>query len=375
MTRREWLALAGAATGIRGTLGAAAAVAPTAPVAIARCASYDEDISRIMGTMFDQIGGLPKLVRNKTVTIKLNLTGSPALRVQGRPLGVTHYSHPKTVSAMAHLLGNAGAKRIRFVESCWASAGPLEEYMLDSGWNVRSLQKAAPNVEFENTNALGKGKRYSRLKVPGGGHIFPSYELNHAYEDTDVFVSMAKLKNHATCGITLAMKNSFGITPASIYGDDAGKDAPNESPTKGRVDVCHFGKRQPASCALPENDPASSRHPGYRMPRITADLAATRPIDIAFIDGIETIAGGEGPWIKGIRLVQPGVLLLGTNAVTTDTIGTALMGYNPRAPRGTAPFTDCDNTLLLAEALGVGTADPNKIEVVGLPLAEVRYKF
>ena len=34
----------------------------------------------------------------------------------------------------------AGAKRIRLVESAWATSGPLEEYLLDSGWNVRALQ-------------------------------------------------------------------------------------------------------------------------------------------------------------------------------------------------------------------------------------------
>jgi hypothetical protein len=211
--------------------------------------------------------------------------------------------------------------------------------------------------------------------VPGSGYIYPAYELNHAYEDTDVFVSMAKLKNHATCGVTLSMKNCFGNTPASIYGDDSGVDEPNESPTKGRVTVCHQGKRQPAKAALPEIDPSSSREPGYRMPRITADLAAARPIDIAFIDGVETIAGGEGPWIHGLRVIRPSVLILGTNGVTTDTIATAVMGYDPLAARGTAPFTDCDNTLLLAQAHGVGSADLKRIEVRGLPIAQARVSF
>lgn len=372
MTRRELLALTGAAAGIRAD---AAPAAPAAPVAVARCASYNEDIAPVLTTMFDQIGGLARLVRGKTVTVKLNLTGSPALRVGGRPLGVTHYTHPKTAAVLAHLMGNAGARRIRFVESCWATTGPLEEYLLDSGWNVRSLRSVAPNVEFENTNALGKGKRYSRLEVPGGGLIFPAYDLNHSYEDTDVFVSMAKLKNHATCGVTLAMKNIFGITPASIYGDDAGRDEPNESPGKGRVETCHLGKRPPARSAPQELDAASSREPGHRMPRITAELAAARPIHISFIDGIETIAGGEGPWNKGIRHVQPGLLVLGTNPVCTDTVATALMGYNPRAPRGTAPFQDCDNTLLLAESLGVGTADLKRIDVRGVPVGKAVYRF
>jgi uncharacterized protein (DUF362 family) len=369
MTRREWLALMGTAAGLR------AKDAPASPVAIARVPSYDEDLTAVMAKMFDQIGGLARLVRNRTVTVKLNLTGSPGLRFEGRPLGVTHYTHPKTAAAVAHLLGRAGARRIRFVESCWATAGPLEEYLLDSGWNVRSLQSAAPNVEFENTNALGKGKRYSRFKVPGGGLVFPAYDLNHAYEETDVLVSMAKLKNHDTCGVTLAMKNIFGITPASIYGDDAGTGEPNENPGKGRVETCHLGKRQPAASAPPEIDPASSREPGYRMPRITAELVAARPIGISFIDGIETVAGGEGPWIRGIRRVQPGVLILGTNPVCTDAVATAVMGYDPRAARGAAPFANCDNTLLLAESLGVGSADLKRIDVRGVPVAKAVFPF
>ncbi len=375
MTRREWLALAGAAAGIRGTSRATTVSAPTAPVSIARCRSYNEDIAAILKGMFDQLGGLAPLVRDKTVTVKLNLTGSPGLRFEGRPLGVTHYTHPKTAAAMAHLLGEAGARRVRFVESCWGTSGPMEEYLLDAGWNVRSLAKMAPRVEFENTNARGKGKRYVRFKTPGGGMVFPAYDLNQAYDETDVFVSMAKLKNHATTGVTLAMKNCFGITPASIYGDDAGVAEPNEHPSKGRGDVCHFGKRQPSRSAPAEIDPKSSRDPGYRVPRITAELVAARPIHISFIDGIETLAGGEGPWNQGIRYVKPGVLILGTNPVTTDAVATAVMGYDPRAPFGKKPFEACDNTLLLAESLGIGTADLNHIEVLGLSIQEARFPF
>src|SRR5262249_46909964 len=181
----------------------------------------------------------------------------------------------------------------------------------------------------------------------GGGFIFSAYEPNHAFKDPDVFVSMAKLKNHETCGVTLSMKNCFGNTPASIYGDDAKADEPNESPTKGRVNVCHYGKRQPAKSALSELDPASSREPGYRMPRIVTDLVSARPIDLAIIDGIESVAGGEGPWIKGLRLVQPSVVIAGTNPVCTDAVATAVMGYDPRAERDKKPFKTCDNTLLL----------------------------
>jgi uncharacterized protein (DUF362 family) len=279
------------------------------------------------------------------------------------------------LAAVVHILDQAGAKRIRLVESAWATSGPLEEYLLDSGWNVRALQALTPKLGFENTNALGTSKTYSRLAAKNGGFVFPAFDLNRAYEDTDVFMSMAKLKNHETCGVTLSMKNCFGITPASIYGDDAGKDEPNENPTKGRVAVCHEGKRQPSASAPAEKDPDSSRDPGYRMPRIVADLAAARPIDIAFIDGIETLTGGEGPWIRGIQSAAPGVLILGTNAVNTDTVATAVMGYDAQAARGTAPFVKCDNTLKLAESLGVGTTDLDRIEVVGTPIKDAVFKF
>jgi uncharacterized protein (DUF362 family) len=348
---------------------------PAAPVSIARCASYDEDLTARLAALFNQLGGIDGLVRNKTVTVKLNMTGSPGIRFQGRAPGVTHYVHPKLVGATAYLLGRAGARRIRFVESPWATAGPLEDVMLDSGWNVRALQSAAAGVEFENTNALGKGKAYSRFKVPGSPYMFPAYDLNRAYEDTDVFVSLAKLKNHATCGVTLSLKNCFGNAPASIYGDDAGVDAPNERPTSGREAVLHNGKRQPSRSAPAELHPNSSREPGYRVPRIVADLVAARPIHLAIIDGVESIAGGEGPWIKRIRIVKPGVLMAGLNPVSTDAVAAAVMGYSPRAIRGTAPFRTCDNTLLLAEAHGIGTTDLKRIDVRGLPIEQALYRY
>lgn len=371
MTRRDLLTALSVAPA-----AFAAKTPPTAPVALAKVAGYGEDLVPVLTRMFDQIGGAARLVKNKTVTVKVNLTGSPGLRFQGKALGLTHYTHPKTASAMAYVLSRAGAKRIRFVESAWATSGPLEEYLLDSGWNVRQLLAAAPGIEFENTNALGKGKQYHRFAVPGGGLVFPAYELNHAYAETDVVMSMAKLKNHATCGVTLAMKNMFGILPASLYGDDAGLKEPNENPTKGRLEVCHNGKRQPAAPALAEVNPQSDRSQFYRMPRIVAEVNAARPIDISFIDGIETMTGGEGPWIRGpLGVAKPGILVLGTNAVTTDTVGTAVMGYDPRAARGVAPFQNCDNCLLLAESLGIGTANLNNIEVAGERISTVRYQF
>ena len=377
MTRREWIAMISAAPTLQALHGAPdSPVAPVPPVAIAKCATYDEDVTGKMAAMFDQLGGLVKLVRNKTVTVKVNMTGPPGARFRGMELGRTHYTHPKVVGATAYLLGRAGAKRIRFVESAWATAGPLEDVILDAGWNVRALQSAAAGVEFENTNGLGKHKKYARFKFPARALMYPEYVMNQAYEETDVFVSLAKLKNHADCGVTLSLKNCFGCVPASIYGDDAGVDEPNEKPTRGRSDVVHFAKRQPARIAPPELHPNEGlKNAGYRVSRVVADLAVVRPIHLAIIDGVESTAGGEGPWIRGLRVVKPGVLIAGMNPVGTDAVATAVMGYDPRATRGTPPFRNADNTLLLAEAHGVGTADLKRIEVRGVSIAQALYRY
>ena len=356
-------------------LGFAAPGAPVAPVALAKCKTYSPaELISTLDRMFDQLGGLTRIVRGKTVAVKINLTGSPTYRVGYLPLGDTHYTNPHVIAAAVHLMERAGARRIRILESPWSSAYPLQETLLQADCDPRDIESAAPHVEFENTNFLGQGKKYSRLVVPFGGYLFPAYELNHSYNDCDVFVSMAKLKEHETTGITLSMKNCFGITPASIYGASAGIDDPDENPKGGRG-MLHSGKRQPSKIAPAEKDPNSPRQAGYRVPRAVVDLIAARPVDLQIVDGVRSISGGEGPWAPGIAPVQPGVLIAGTNPVATDSICMAVMGYDPMADRGTIPFETSDNMLRLAEEAGLGTRDLSRIEVVGSPIKDVVFDY
>ena len=376
-TRREWLirttsAVAGAC--LAGVRSGRATVAPTAPVAVARCRSYDAELLPTLSKVFDQLGGLGRIVKGKTVAIKINLTGMPSYRVGYLPLGDTHYTNPDVIAATVHLMARAGARRIRLLESPWSTADPVEEYLMQADWEPRDILSAAPNVEFVNTNWPGSGRKYSRLVVPFGGYVFPAFDLNQAYEDCDVFVSLAKMKEHATAGITLSMKNCFGITPATVYGSGAGEDEPSDLPKGGRIFI-HTGYRQPPKSAPSEKDPASPREDGYRVPRVVVDLVSARPIDLAIVEGVRTITGGEGPWIRGVAPASPGVIVAGTNPVTTDAVCMAVMGYDPKADRGKPPFETCDSTLRLAEEAGLGTRDMRRIEVVGTPVTEVMFDF
>jgi uncharacterized protein (DUF362 family) len=124
-----------------------------------------------------------------------------------------------------------------------------------------------------------------------------------------------------------------------------------------------------------ELHPDSPRDPGYRIPRIVSDLVRVRPIDLAIVDGVESIRGGEGAWNPGVQIVKPGVMLAGKNPVCVDAVSMAAMGYDPRAERGTKPFLRGDNTLKLCEAVGVGTTDLRRIEVAGLSVKEAFFDF
>ncbi len=355
------------------TIGSVAfgATAPSSTVAIARCRSYNPQVYESLSKMCDQIGGLAAIVKNKTVALKLNLTGNPTRFPVKADL--PYRNDPSTVLAMCQLMARAGATRIRLIESFFPAKQDMELWAR-YGLDVKAIDNCGTKVEWENTNNLGHGKKYVRLKVPWGGYIFPAYDLNHSFADCDAYVSMSKLKNHWIAGVTMTMKNNFGNTPCSLYGGDCGPSG-NEDPKQERGAVGHDGRTKPPVGVPQEVNPESPREYGYRVPRITVDLNGARPVDLSIVDGIETIRGGEGAWNPGVELVKPGLLLAGRNSVCVDAVCTAVMGYDPRAERGTKPFLRGDNTLKLAEAVGIGTADLSRIEVAGLSIREALYDF
>ena len=268
------------------------------------------------------------------------------------------------------VLDRAGAKRIRFLE-CTYQLGPFEPYLRDAGWDLNALAALKATVEYEDTRNLGKGTKYHEVKVPWGGSLFPAYHLNHSYVDCDVYVSLAKLKNHATAGVTMGIKNNFGITPPALYSHHE----PNEQATSARMALFHSGKERPADGLPQEVDPKSPRRPTYRVPRHTRRLdrhPANRPDDHRWDrDGLRRRGAVAAPsW----PLQKPGLLLAGRNPVCTDAVGTAVMGYDPMAAPATGPFPG-DNHLAMAAKLGLGTNNPKEIEVVGLSIKEALHPF
>ncbi len=382
-SRRRFLGLAASAplamaTGCGGSSDSPSTPSPSptpspgggsATVALTRCRSYGAAALDALRLSFDRLGGIGSLVNGRVVAVKVNFTGWPYRVLFGRPPGETYITHGDTALGLARLLSEAGARRIRFLESV-----PLFEpltYAADAaGWDVAALQ-AIPGVEFENTRNLGFGTAYARLTVPDGGRLFSHLEVNHSYRDTDVYVSLCKMKEHATAaGVTLSMKNSFGMTPNSLYGSEGvGEDRLGY---RGPIhDAAEGGMR-----LLPgEIAGRQDRAVGVRVPWTIVDENAARPIHLAIVDGITTIRGGEGWWNPSIGPIAPGVIVAGFDAVATDAVSMAVMGFDPRADDDTMPFETRLNHVTLAEQAGLGTADLSRIEVVGLTIEETRTPF
>jgi hypothetical protein len=196
-------------------------------------------------------------------------------------------------------------------------------------------------------------------------------------------VSLCKLKQHVLAGVTLSLKNLFGITPNALYGDQAGSEdaVGGRGPLHGYAPA--WGGRSASDIRLPglRLKPSEwSSDPGVRVPRIIADICAARPIHLAVIDGISTVSRGEGWWCndprRPMRLMKPGALIVGRDPVATDAAGLRVMGFkNPGARRGEEAFPDAENHLLLAEQAGLGASDLARIEMRGVPLDQAVCPF
>ena len=67
--------------------------------------------------------------------------------------------------AAAHLFAQAGARRIRILETFFPARQDMElwaRYQLD----INAINNVGCKVEWENAQNLGNAKQYARLKVP-----------------------------------------------------------------------------------------------------------------------------------------------------------------------------------------------------------------
>jgi uncharacterized protein (DUF362 family) len=384
LTRRDFLRGLGAAA-VLPSLSAVAgadsgaldgALPPRAPVGIALCNRYEmETVRRALGDLFDELGEVRRLVRRQHVTVKTNLVNTSAEDVAGVPLGLTVITHPVVAMAVGSLLTSYGARTVTFCDQL-PFRSPDREAFSGYGYDLRLFNQAMDGrARFHNTRNREPHRGYASVRVPGGGELATAWEVNRGYADTDVLVSLAKLKSHVSGGITGGLKNLFGIPPSSLYGEDLGEE-PDENAIGYRGTTMHSCVRQPLTSFTTFTGRSVEGDHGYNVPRFIVDLASAFPIQLTVIDGISTIQAAEGWWNGSmISITRPGLLLAGRNAVCTDSIAAGVMGFDPNAPDHAQPFVNGTNHLALARRRGLGENRLERIEVAGVPLERARFGF
>lgn len=382
LSRRDFLGgLAGIASAAAvGSLGAVAPggekSVPRAPVSLRLCKRYEFGMVReVLGRMLDEIGGVRRLVRNRHVLVKVNLVNSSEEDLGGMPLGLTVTVHPEVARALGSILVEYGARQVTFCDQL-PFREPDPQAFDGYGFRIDDFNRVMDGrARFVNTRNRGSFRDYAYVRVPGGGILASAWEINRTYVESDVLISLAKLKSHVSGGITGGMKNLYGVPPSSLYGDDLG-DRPDESAVGYRGDTMHNCSRRPLTSSTTFTGASVEGDHGFNVPRFIVDLASALPIDLTIIDGISTIQSAEGWWLGSmVTLTRPGLLIAGRNPVCTDAAAAAVMGFDPDAPDRSLPFVNGTNYLALARGLGMGENRLSRVEVGGIGLAAARHEF
>jgi len=172
------------------------------------------------------------------------------------------------------------------------------------------------------------------VQVPGGGLMFGQYTLPEAVVDADAFVSVQKAKNHAFMGVTLCLKNLFGLVT---------------QPPLGR--------------------PRHYFHHFVRLPYVLADLGQVVHPTLNVVDALVGQAGRE--WGGEARVCD--TLVAGDNVIATDAATTHLMGHDPLGDWPDPPYRRDRNPGRVAYENRLGTANLDDIDFVSevpAPMAE-----
>jgi uncharacterized protein (DUF362 family) len=199
-------------------------------------------------------------------------------------------------------------------------------YQVYSGAEKDSTTNITPVLkEFDVEYVNGNVGDVHMVPVPGGGSMFNQYPLHERAVSADAFISVAKLKNHAFMGVTMCLKNLFGLTPTQPLGR-----------------------------------PRFYYHHLVRMPYMLADLGRVYNPTLNVIDGLVGQAGEE--WGKGDNPRICNTLIAGDQVIATDAVGAHLMGFDPASDWLTSPFHRDRNALLSAAESGFGTVKLDEID-------------
>lgn len=274
--RREFLiATAGLGAAVAGCYDLGNERGLKATTFVGKAASYDEDLATKLVQGLHELEIRTDQIRGKKILLKPNLV-EPHLE---RDHIVTH---PLFIHAAAQAFLKLEAGSVVVAEG----PGHRRDFQLilhESGLaDLLGLEKL-PYFDLNNADLMTVTNRGRRTGLK-------SLALPQLLKEVDWIVSLAKMKTHHWTGVTLSMKNLFGVMPGIIYG--------------WPKNVLHW----------------------HGIDDSILDICQTVQPHLAIIDGIVGMEG-DGP-IMGTP-VQSGVFVMGKNLPAVDATAARVMGIDP----------------------------------------------
>jgi uncharacterized protein (DUF362 family) len=274
MKRREFLkktVVLANAVAFGGMASAAQFTPAPCPVTLLPMADYSRDMEKEIAAVISDDG---LSLKGKKVLLKPNFVEAHP----ERPIN----TNPSVIAGVAHACLRLGAAQVTVGEASGHRRDPWFSVLNPSLRSI--LDKKVRCVDLNHGDAVA---------VPNKGGLtgLPLFYLAKQVAEADVLISLPKMKTHHWVGVTLCLKNLFGVLPGIYYG--------------WPKNLLHF----------------------RGIERSILDLSRTLKVHYGIIDGVVGMEG-DGP-IMG--LAKPvGALVMSPFPLAADSTASRMMGFDPR---------------------------------------------
>jgi uncharacterized protein (DUF362 family) len=274
MKRRDFLkgaAVLANATAL-GNLTQASQLSPApCPVTLLAMTDYGRDLEKEIAAVMSGDG---LILKGKNVLLKPNFVETHP----DRPIN----THPAVIAQVAHACLRLGAAEVIVGEAPGHRRDPWFSVLNPKLRSI--LDKRVKCLDLNHGDAVA---------MPNKGSLtgLPAFYVAKPAAAADVLISLPKMKTHHLAGVTLCLKNLFGVLPGIYYG--------------WPKNLLHF----------------------RGIERSILDLARTVKIHYNIIDGVVGMEG-DGPIMGKAKPV--GVLILSPHSLAADATAARVMGFDPR---------------------------------------------
>jgi uncharacterized protein (DUF362 family) len=274
MKRRDFLrdaAVLANAAAFGGIHAGAQTSRPSCPVTVLAMPDYGVDMEKEIAAVLSRDG---LVVKGKKVLLKPNYVEAHP----ERPIN----TNPSVIASVAHACLRLDAAEVIVGEASGHRRDPWFSVLNPSLRSI--LDKKVRCLDLNHGDAVTTENK-------GGLTGLEDFYVAKPVVAADVLISLPKMKTHHYAGVTLSLKNLFGVLPGIYYG--------------WPKNLLHF----------------------RGIERSILDLARTVRIHYAIVDGVVGMEG-DGPIMGKAKPV--GALVMSPFALAADATAARIMGFDPR---------------------------------------------